>query len=131
MNRFWMTVCCVLAALIGLAIVIVASLYPMLGRTERGVVIGTKTFDEQYILGHVIADRLQAAGIVATRREGLGSTVIFRALAAGDERFRDDNRRRLLEYNEDDVTATAFLRDWMATEGPLLPSIEAWTERSL
>ncbi|MEJ0042582.1 MAG: glycine betaine ABC transporter substrate-binding protein [Rhizomicrobium sp.] len=75
----------IFAALTGLAIVIGGSLYPMFGgASERSVVIGTKTFDEQYILGHVIADRLQAGGIAATRREGLGSTVVFRALAAGD-----------------------------------------------
>ncbi|HEY0302098.1 MAG TPA: ABC transporter permease/substrate-binding protein [Rhizomicrobium sp.] len=74
----------VIAAAIGLAIVILASLYPMFARVEHGAVIGTKTFDEQYILGHVIADKLNQAGIAASRREGLGSTVIFRALAAGD-----------------------------------------------
>lgn len=74
----------VIAALVGIAVVIVASLYPMFGASERGVVIGTKSFDEQYILGNVIADKLKAAGIATTRRDGLGSTVIFRALAAGD-----------------------------------------------
>ncbi len=72
------------AALAGLAVVIVASLYPMIGHAARGVVIGTKSFDEQYILGNVIADKLEAAGMTTTRRDGLGSTVIFRALAAND-----------------------------------------------
>jgi len=74
----------VAASLAGLALVIGASLYPMFAPAERSVVIGTKSFDEQYILGNVIADRLHAAGIATTRRDGLGSTVIFRALAAGD-----------------------------------------------
>jgi len=74
----------VIASLAGLAVVIGASLYPMFGHAERSVVIGTKSFDEQYILGNVLADKLKSAGIVTTRRDGLGSTVIFRALAAGD-----------------------------------------------
>jgi osmoprotectant transport system permease protein len=76
----------VYAALAGIAIVIGASLYPMFasGSGARTVVIGTKSFDEQYILGNVLADRLGAAGLATTRRDGLGSTVIFRALAAGD-----------------------------------------------
>jgi osmoprotectant transport system permease protein len=72
------------ASLIGLALVIAVSLYPMFGATGQMVVIGTKSFDEQYILGNLIADRLNHAGIATTRRDGLGSTVIFHALAAND-----------------------------------------------
>ena len=76
----------IFAALTGLAVVLGVSLYPMFATAggERSVVIGTKSFDEQYILGNLIADKLTAAGIASTRRDGLGSTVIFRALAAGD-----------------------------------------------
>ncbi|MEI9995493.1 MAG: ABC transporter permease/substrate-binding protein [Rhizomicrobium sp.] len=74
----------IVVALVGIAAVILASLYPMFGGSGRGVVIGTKSFDEQYILGNVLADRLGAAGLTTARRDGLGSTVIFRALAAGD-----------------------------------------------
>ncbi len=47
-------------------------------------VVGAKTFAEQYVLSTLIADRLRAAGLAATTREGLGSNVIFGALAAGD-----------------------------------------------
>ena len=32
-------------------------------------------------------------------------------------------RRWILEYNEDDVRATATLRHWLDTEARLLPSI--------
>jgi len=76
----------IFAALTGLAVVIGVSLYPMFASAggERTVTIGTKSFDEQYILGNVLADRLGAAGFATTRRDGLGSTVIFRALAAND-----------------------------------------------
>src|SRR6185312_13341921 len=76
----------IFAALTGLAVVIGVSLYPMFASAggERTVTIGTKSFDEQYILGNVLADKLNTAGFATTRRDGLGSTVIFRALAAND-----------------------------------------------
>ncbi len=54
------------------------------GGRERAVVIGTKNFAEQFVLGHWIEDRLTAAGLPTDRREGLGSMQAFNALAAGD-----------------------------------------------
>jgi osmoprotectant transport system permease protein len=71
-------------ALAGLLLVIGASLYPMFGHGGARVTIGTKSFEEQYILGALIGDKLAASGISTTHRDGLGSTVIFRALEAGD-----------------------------------------------
>jgi osmoprotectant transport system permease protein len=53
------------------------------GRGET-VVIGAKNFSEQYILASVIERRLQAAGFHTERRDNLGSTVAYQALAAGD-----------------------------------------------
>ena len=50
----------------------------------RQYVIGAKTFTEQFILAALIQDRLQADGFSSARRDGLGSTVIFEALAAGE-----------------------------------------------
>jgi osmoprotectant transport system permease protein len=47
-------------------------------------VIGAKSFTEQYILSALIADRIAAEGGSATRRTGLGSAIVFDALAAGD-----------------------------------------------
>jgi osmoprotectant transport system permease protein len=47
-------------------------------------VIGAKTFSEQFILAELMAERLEAAGQRAVRKEGLGSAIIFRALAGGD-----------------------------------------------
>jgi osmoprotectant transport system permease protein len=46
--------------------------------------VGAKTFAEQYVLSALIAQRLRAAGLSATTREGLGSNVIFQALTSGD-----------------------------------------------
>jgi osmoprotectant transport system permease protein len=47
-------------------------------------VIGAKTFTEQYILAALVEGRLRDAGLSARRREGLGSSVIFDALRAGE-----------------------------------------------
>ncbi|HUU32017.1 MAG TPA: glycine betaine ABC transporter substrate-binding protein, partial [Phycisphaerae bacterium] len=48
------------------------------------VLIGAKTFEEQFILASVIRDQLAAKGIRAGKREGLGSAVVFRALAGNE-----------------------------------------------
>jgi osmoprotectant transport system permease protein len=69
----------------GLALVVGVSIFPLLGGSpERPVVVGTKSFDEQYILGSLIERRLRQAGFATVRRDGLGSTVVFDALASGD-----------------------------------------------
>lgn len=70
-----------------LALGVAAALAPLwASATTRGhvVTIGAKNFSEQYILARVIGDRLEAAGYRVRYREGLGSAVIYRALARGD-----------------------------------------------
>lgn len=61
-----------------------AALAPTLVPQRPVVTIGAKNFSEQYILARLIGRRLEAAGYRVQYREGLGSAVIFRALAAGD-----------------------------------------------
>jgi osmoprotectant transport system permease protein len=73
-----------IAAAIGLVLVIGASLYPSIAAPRHVVVIGSKNFEEQYILSAAIRDRLAAISIESKERDDLGSSVIFRALAAGD-----------------------------------------------
>jgi len=68
----------------GLLLIIGGALAPTLARPHATYVVGAKTFTEQYILAALIEQRLAAAGLSATRREGLGSNVIFDALKAGD-----------------------------------------------
>ncbi|MEM1445293.1 MAG: ABC transporter permease/substrate-binding protein [Planctomycetota bacterium] len=46
--------------------------------------IGTKNFNEQYILGRVIRDRLESSGYRVELLEGLGSLNAFNALSAGE-----------------------------------------------
>jgi osmoprotectant transport system permease protein len=69
---------------IGLVALVVATLVPSLARSPSSYIVGAKTFAEQYVLSALIAQRLQAAGLSASTREGLGSNVIFDALASGD-----------------------------------------------
>ena len=46
--------------------------------------LGAKNFSEQYILAGLMAERIEAGGHTVTRKEGLGSAVIFRALAGNE-----------------------------------------------
>lgn len=48
------------------------------------VTVGTKSFTEQYVLGHVMTDQLEHAGFAVRRTEGLGSAVIWDALLQGE-----------------------------------------------
>jgi len=77
-----------LGAAAGLALVVLGGLSPILFAgaqgTERPLVIGAKNFNEQFILADVLAERLRSAGLPATTRESLGSTVAFDALVAGE-----------------------------------------------
>jgi osmoprotectant transport system permease protein len=68
----------------GLALLVLASLAPMLGHAQSSYVIGAKPFAEQYVLAALIEQRLEASGHSASRRAGLGSAVVFDALASGD-----------------------------------------------
>ena len=60
------------------------ALAPMVRAAPPTYVVGAKNFSEQFILASVIQDRLERAGARVERKDGLGSAVIFRALAAGD-----------------------------------------------
>jgi len=47
-------------------------------------VIGAKNFTEQFVLATLLSDRIRDEGGAATQRPGLGSTVAYEALAAGE-----------------------------------------------
>lgn len=72
----------------GLGLLAVALLIAMIpGRAAPAgetVVIGAKNFSEQYILASAIEARLRAAGYRTERRDNLGSTIAYQALAAGE-----------------------------------------------
>src|SRR6202158_2080178 len=69
---------------IGIAALVAATLVPSMARSPSSYIVGAKTFAEQYVLSALIAQRLRAAGLSATSREGLGSNVIFDALVSDD-----------------------------------------------
>jgi len=74
-----------LGALVTLAIGLIAATAPAWPRGGDGpvVVVGAKNFGEQYILARLIGQRLERAGYRVEYRDGLGSAVIFGAVASG------------------------------------------------
>ena len=111
----------------GVLLVLGAGLAPMLlargGVDERpAVVVGAKTFSEQYILASLIAQRLDAAGYRARELESLGSTVVFDALVAGKVDCYVDytgtiwaNHMERADRAEADVVLRA-VSDWLREE---------------
>jgi len=70
---------------VGVALLVAATLWPTLAtRQSASYTVGAKTFAEQYVLSALITDRLRERGLSATTREGLGSNLVFNALASGD-----------------------------------------------
>jgi osmoprotectant transport system permease protein len=69
---------------VGAAAALAPSAWAQMHRPSRAYVIGAKNFSEQFILAELMGDRLRAAGASVSIKQGLGSAVIFRALAAGD-----------------------------------------------
>ena len=71
----------------GLAILVLGAAVagaPLLAGRGDAYVIGAKNFSEQFILAELMAERLETAGHRVNRKAGLGSAIIFRALAGGD-----------------------------------------------
>jgi osmoprotectant transport system permease protein len=54
------------------------------GIAGETVVVGSKSYTEQYILGALMERRLEAAGARVDRRDNLGSTIAFDALRTGE-----------------------------------------------
>ncbi len=77
-----------LAALSSLVLLVAAGSPYLGGVTNKDprpkMVLGSKTFTEQYILADLIGTQLEAAGYAVEQRQSLGSSVIFDALAVGE-----------------------------------------------
>ncbi len=76
----------VAATIVGLYIITAFSLAaPWLGDREHPIVVGAKTFTEQYILSAIVSEWIeQETGRPTTQVQSLGSMVAFDALTAGD-----------------------------------------------
>ena len=70
--------------LAGLALGTAAALVPLFAAASKTYVIGAKNFSEQFILSEMIGERLERQGLSVRHKDGLGSAVVFRALASGD-----------------------------------------------
>jgi osmoprotectant transport system permease protein len=68
----------------GLVLIGAGALVPTLRAGVTTYTVGAKTFSEQYILAALLQQRLDANGLPTDRRDGLGSSVIFNALAANE-----------------------------------------------
>ena len=89
---------------------------------RRPVVIGAKTFSEQYILARLIGQRLKQAGYGVEYRDGLGSAVAHSALASGQVDV-------LVDY-----TGTIWTNQMKRTDNPergaMLAAISDWEQRT-
>jgi osmoprotectant transport system permease protein len=74
----------VVAGAIGILLVTLGALAPSLSQSRATYVIGAKPFAEQYVLAALIQQRLNDAGLSSTTRDGLGSSVVFSALATDE-----------------------------------------------
>jgi len=90
------------------------------GASRKGaIVIGTKNFNEQFILAALIDHRLTDAGYDTRRVEGLGSLNVFNALAAGEIDVYVDYSGTIWtsamarEPNEPRDTITRGVTDWL------------------
>ncbi len=106
---------------IGLALIVLLSVVPNLAAGRGGYVLGAKPFAEQYILVALMEDRLRAKGLTATRRDGLGSAVIFDALAAG-------NIDAYVEYTGT-LWANQMQRTDTAPRAQVLAEVAKWLEQ--
>jgi osmoprotectant transport system permease protein len=73
-----------LIGLVGLLAGTSLALGPLVRAAPAVYVVGAKNFSEQFILASLIGERLEQAGASVQRKDGLGSAVVFRALAASD-----------------------------------------------
>ncbi|MDP9057633.1 MAG: ABC transporter permease subunit [Pseudomonadota bacterium] len=89
---------------------------------RQTITIGAKNFSEQYILAALIGDRLEAAGYTVRYSQGLGSAVIYRALAAGDIDV-------YVEYAGTLWTNQMARKDIIARPA-MIAAISAWTRAS-
>ena len=73
-----------LVGLAGLVLGTLVALVPFAHASRPAYVVGAKNFSEQFILAGIIDDRLRGAGAEVRRKDGLGSAIVFRALASSD-----------------------------------------------
>ena len=66
------------------ALGVAASAWSLRAQDENAIVIGAKSFSEQYILAQLVGKRLEDAGYAVEYRDGLGSAVVHNAVTTGE-----------------------------------------------
>ena len=108
------------AAALGIGLVL--ALLPMLGARDNVVVIGAKGFSEQYILARLIGLRLNEAGYEVEYQDGLGSAVVFRAVA-------EDDIDIYVDYSGT-IWTNEMKRSDMVPAGEMLTEIRKWSKET-
>ena len=109
----------VAAGVVALAIGVAAAALP-LGPGPAGYVVGGKNFSEQFILAELMTGRIVEAGGAAVQRTGLGSAVVFAALASGDIDVYVDYSGTLW--------ANVMRRTDVPRREPMLADLRTWLE---
>jgi osmoprotectant transport system permease protein len=84
------------------------------------VVVGSKRFTESYILGEIVRQTLQAQGIAAEHKQGLGNTgVLEQALAAGSIHLYPEYTGTIVRelLRREGNPSLAELNEWLAPRG--------------
>lgn len=114
-----------ISAALGLCLLLGVGTVPMLTKARTGfdqpVIIGAKTFTEQYILAEVLAQKLNSVDISTTSKSGLGSTIVFDALAASSIDC-------YVDYSGT-IWATIMKRKDLPPRPVLLSEMKAWLQK--
>ena len=87
------------------------------------IIVGSKRFTESYVLGEIVTQALQATGVKAEHRQGLGNTAIVeQALASGAidiyPEYTGTIAREILKRSGADANPSlAQLNEWLAPRG--------------
>ncbi|NML47277.1 ABC transporter permease subunit [Ramlibacter sp. G-1-2-2] len=83
------------------------------------VVVGSKRFTESYILGEIVSQTLQQAGVPAQHRQGLGNTAVM------DQALASNSIQLYPEYTGT-IVRELLKKDLPANETPTLAQINDW-----
>ena len=111
----------VAASVVALAVGVAAAALPLGRGAAAAYVVGGKNFSEQFILAELMTARIAAAGRAAAQRTGLGSAVVFAALASGDIDVYVDYSGTLW--------ANVMRRTDVPRREPMLADMRAWLEQ--
>ena len=111
----------VVAGVAALAVGIAAAALPLGRGGAASYVVGGKNFSEQLILAELMGARIAEAGGSVAQRTGLGSAVVFAALASGDVDV-------YVDYSGT-IWANVMRRTDVVPREPMLAEMRAWLER--